>query len=161
MGILASDQITITDVTDGYAVILTSETYTFVEDSSGGTKNQSCTTEAVAYCGSNQCSAVNVSEKDIVCPTGITAEVSNSGSSKVKIAFKTSVNLTGACEATIPVVVDGIIVNKKFSLQWLRQELMELRENLVLMDKMALMVSLCLLLHHMVLYLKQIPETQC
>ena len=115
MGILASDQITITDVTDGYAVILTSETYTFVEDSSGGTKNQSCTTEAVAYCGSNQCSAVNVSEKDIVCPTGITAEVSNSGSSKVKIAFKTSANLTGACEATIPVIVDGIIVNKKFS----------------------------------------------
>lgn len=115
MGILASDQITITDVTDGYAVMLTSETYTFVENSSGGTKNQSCTTEAVAYCGSNQCSAVNVSEKDIVCPTGITAEVSNSGSSKVKIAFKTSANLTGACEATIPVVVDGIIVNKKFS----------------------------------------------
>lgn len=115
MGILASDQITITDVTDGYAVILTSETYTFVENSSGGTKNQNCTTEVVAYCGSNQCSAVNVSEKDIVCPTGITAEVSNSGSSKVKIAFKTSANLTGACEATIPVVVDGIIVNKKFS----------------------------------------------
>lgn len=115
MGILASDQITITDITDGYAVILTSETYTFVENSSGGTKNQSCTTEAVAYCGSNLCSAVNVSEKDIVCPTGITAEVSNSGSSKVKIAFKTSANLTGACEATIPVVVDGIIVNKKFS----------------------------------------------
>lgn len=115
MGILASDQITITDVTDGYAVILTSETYTFVENSSGGTKNQSCTTEVIAYCGSNQCSAVNVSEKDIVCPTGITAEVSNSGSSKVKIAFKTSANLTGACEATIPVVVDGIIVNKKFS----------------------------------------------
>ena len=115
MGILASDQITITDVTDGYAVILTSETYTFVENSSGGTKNQSCTTEVIAYCGSNQCSAVNVSEKDIVCPTGITVEVSNSGSSKVKIAFKTSANLTGACEATIPVVVDGIIVNKKFS----------------------------------------------
>lgn len=115
MGILASDQITITDVTDGYAVILTSETYTFVENGANGTKNQSCTTEAVAYCGSNQCSAVNVSEKDIVCPTGITAEVSNSGSSKVKIVFKTSVNLMGACEATIPVVVDGIIVNKKFS----------------------------------------------
>ena len=115
MGILASDQITITDVTDGYAVILTSETYTFVENASSGTKNQSCTTEAVAYCGSNQCSAVNVSEKDIVCPTGITAEVSNSGSSKVKITFETSANLTGACEATIPVVVDGIIVNKKFS----------------------------------------------
>ena len=56
MGILASDQITITDVTDGYAVILTSETYTFVENSSGGTKNQSCTTEVIAYCGSNQCS---------------------------------------------------------------------------------------------------------
>ena len=115
MAIKSADQITIVDVTDAYSVILTSETYTFVGGSGGVGAGQSCTTEAVAFCGSNQCTSVNVTAADIVCPTGISATVENSGTAKVKVTFKTTATIANACEATIPVVVDGITVNKKFS----------------------------------------------
>lgn len=115
MAIKSADQITIVDVTDAYSVMLTSEAYTFVGGTSGVAAGQSCTTEAVAFCGSNQCTSVNVTAADIVCPTGISATVENSGTSKVKITFRTTATIAVACEATISVVVDGITVNKKFS----------------------------------------------
>lgn len=115
MAIKSADQITIVDVTDAYSVILTSEAYTFVGNTSGAPSGLSCTTQAVAYCGTNQCAVVNVTAADIVCPSGISATVSNSGSSAPTITFTTTATVTAACEATIPVVVDGITVNKKFS----------------------------------------------
>lgn len=98
-----------------YSVMLTSEAYTFVGGTGGVGANQSCTTEAVAFCGNNQCSVVTVDAKSIVCPTGISAAVSNSGTSKVTIKFTTTATVNAACEATIPVSVDGITINKKFS----------------------------------------------
>lgn len=115
MGIKSADQITIVDITDAYSVMLTSEAYTFVGGTDGVESGQSCTTEVVAFCGTNQCSAVAVTTADIVCPTGISAAVSNSGTSKPKITFTTTATISTACEATIPVIVDGITVNKKFS----------------------------------------------
>lgn len=115
MSIKSADQITIVDITDAYSVMLTSEAYTFVGGTGGVGSGQSCTTEAVAFCGTNQCSTVSVNKEDIVCPTGITAAVANSGSSKVKITFTTTATIATACEATIPVLVDGITMNKKFS----------------------------------------------
>lgn len=115
MAIKAADQLTIIDVTDAYSVMLTSEAYTFVGGTGGVASGQTCTTEAVAFCGTNQCTSVNVTAADIVCPTGISAAVANSGTSKVKITFTTTATISAACEATIPVVVDGITMNKKFS----------------------------------------------
>jgi hypothetical protein len=115
MAIKAVDQITIVDVTDAYSVILTSEAYTFVGNTSGAPSGLSCSTQAVAFCGSNQCSVVNVTASDIECPSGISATVTNSGTSSPTITFRTTATITDACEATIPVVVDGITVNKKFS----------------------------------------------
>ena len=115
MAVKSTNQITIIDVTDAYSVMLTSEAYTFVGSTSGAGSGLSCTTQAVAYCGNNQCSSVNVTAADIICPPGISATVSNSGSSAPTITFKTTATITTACEATIPVVVDGITVNKKFS----------------------------------------------
>lgn len=115
MAIKSADQVTIIDVTDAYSVMLTSEAYTFVGGTGGVGAGQSCTTEAVAYCGTNQCTVVNVTAADIVCPAGISATVENSGTAKVKITFKTTATISTACEATIPVAVDGITVNKKFS----------------------------------------------
>ena len=78
MAIKSADQITIIDVTDAYSVMLTSEAYTFIGGTNGVAAGASCTTEAVAFCGTNQCSAVNVTAADIVCPTGISATVENS-----------------------------------------------------------------------------------
>lgn len=115
MGIKSADQITIVDVTDAYSVILTSEAYTFVGNTSGAPAGLTCTTQAVAYCGTNQCSTVNVTAADIKCPTGISASVTNSGTVSPTITFTTTATVTNACEATIPVLVDGITVNKKFS----------------------------------------------
>lgn len=115
MAIKSADQITIVDVTDAYSVLLTSEAYTFVGNTAGAAAGATCETEAVAYCGTNQCSVVNVNSANITCPTGITATVTNSGTARPKITFKTTATIANACEATIPVVVDGITVNKKFS----------------------------------------------
>lgn len=115
MAIKAADQISIVDVTDAYSVILTSEAFTFVGGTSGVASGATCSTQAVAFCGSNQCSSVTVDKSAITVPTGISASVSNSGSSAVTITFTTTATISSACEATIPVSVDGITVNKKFS----------------------------------------------
>ena len=77
MAIKAADQITVLDVSDAYSIMLTSETYTFIGGSGGATAGMSCETEAVAFCGSNQCSSVSVTAADIVTPTGISASVTN------------------------------------------------------------------------------------
>lgn len=113
--IKASDQITVIDVTDAYSVVLTSETYTFIGGTSGVAAGQSCSTEVAAYCGQNQCSKVSVTQSAIVCPTGISATVTNNNASLVKITFKTTATISSACEAIIPIVVDGITIYKKFS----------------------------------------------
>lgn len=115
MGIKAADQLTIMDVTDAYSVMLTSEAYTFIGNTSGAPSGLSCITEAVAFCGTNQCASVSVDKSSIILPTGISAAVEGSGTNKVKITFTTTAIISSACEATIPVVVDGITVNKKFS----------------------------------------------
>lgn len=115
MAIKAQSQITLTDITDAYNVILTSEAYTFVGNTSGAPSGLKCATQAVAYCGSNQCSSVTVDAKAITCPTGISVTVENSGTASPTITFTTTATITTACEATIPVVVDGITINKKFS----------------------------------------------
>lgn len=115
MAIKAADQLTIIDVTDAYSVMLTSEAYTFVGGTNGAAAGQTCTTDAVAFCGTNQCPSVSVTAADIVCPEGISATVENSGTSKVTVKFTTTATIADAREATIPVVVDGITMNKKFS----------------------------------------------
>lgn len=115
MAIKSADQITIVDVTDAYSVMLTSEAYTFVGNTTGAPAGQTCSTEAVAFCGTNQCNALTVNKDNIVCPTGISVAVENNGTAKVKIVFTTTGTITAACEATIPIEVDGVTVNKKFS----------------------------------------------
>ena len=115
MAIKATGQTTIIDVTDAYSVILTSEAFTFVGNTSGAPAGLKCATQAVAYCGSNQCTVVNVDQKAITCPTGISVAVENSGTASPTITFTTTATVTAACEAVIPVVVDNVTVNKKFS----------------------------------------------
>lgn len=115
MAVKSADQITIIDVTDAYSVILTSEAYTFVGGTSGVASGNTCTTQAVAFCGATQCQVVTVDSTKVVCPTGISASVTGSGTSTVTITFTTTATVSSACEATIPVSVDGITVNKKFS----------------------------------------------
>ena len=115
MSIKASCEVSLVDMTDAYSVMLTSEAYTFIGGTDGVPSGLSCETQAVAYCGNSQCSVVNVNSDDIICPTGISATVTDSGTSAPTIKFTTTSTITDACEATIPIVVEGITVNKKFS----------------------------------------------
>ena len=115
MEILASDQITLVDVTDAYSVMLSSEAYTFVGDSNGVAAGSSCTTEITAYCGETQCQSINITNSDIKCPTGISATLIGSGTQKVTITFTTTATVSVACEASISISIDDVTVNKKFS----------------------------------------------
>lgn len=113
MSIKASSQVSLIDITDAYSVILTSESYTFIGNTSGAPSGLSCSTQVVAFRGSVSCSKVSIGT--ITCPTGISATISNNNTSSPTITFKTTATVTTACEATIPVSVDGVTINKKFS----------------------------------------------
>lgn len=113
MAIKASNQVSLVDITDAYSVTLTSEAFTFVGNTTGAPAGLSCTTQAVAYRGTTQCSKVSIST--VTCPSGISATISNNNTASPTITFKTTATITAACEATIPVVVDSVTVNKKFS----------------------------------------------
>lgn len=114
MAIKGSAQTTLIDVTDAYSVILTSEAYTFQGNSEGAPAGSTCSTDIVAYCGDVPCK-ISVSSEDIVCPTGISASVENNNSLSPIITFKTTAVIKVACEATVPISVDGLVINKKFS----------------------------------------------
>ena len=113
MAVKASSQISMIDVTDAYSVLLTSEAYAFTGNTSGAPAGLTCTTQVVAFCGQKSCTSLNVS--NIRCPTGITATVSNNNTAVPTVTFKTTATITATCEAIIPVSVDGITINKKFS----------------------------------------------
>lgn len=113
MAVKASSQISMIDVTDAYSVLLTSEAYAFTGNTSGAPAGLTCTTQVVAFCGQKSCTSLNVS--NISCPTGITATVSNNNTAAPTVTFKTTAIITATCEAIIPVSVDEITINKKFS----------------------------------------------
>ena len=113
MAAKAKAQITVFDMTDAYSVILTSEAFTFAGNTSGAPAGLSCSTQAVAYCGEMQCKKVTIGT--VSCPTGISAAITNNGTASPTITFKTTVTVTASCEATIPVTVDDVTINKKFS----------------------------------------------
>lgn len=113
MAAKASCQVTIADITDAYSAVLTSETYTFMGNTSGAPIGSACTTQAMAYQGNIRCSKVTIGT--ISCPIGISASVSNNGTASPTITFKTTAVIAVACEASIPVIIDGITIYKKFS----------------------------------------------
>lgn len=113
MSVKATSQVSILDITDAYSITLTSEAFAFVGNTSGAPSGLSCATQVVAYCGTQQCQKVTVGT--ITCPSGISASISNNGSNAPIITFTTTATITAACEATIPVTVDGVTINKKFS----------------------------------------------
>jgi hypothetical protein len=112
MAVKASSQISIIDVTDAYSVTLTSEAYTFVGNTAGAPSGLTCTTQAVAYCGNTVCKII---VGTITCPIGISASVLNNNTVSPTITFKTTATISAACEATIPLTIDGVTITKKFS----------------------------------------------
>lgn len=121
MGVKSSSQVSLVDITDAYSVILTSESYTFTGDKEGAQIGLSCSTEVVAYCGTTPCPQVSITQSKIICPPGITATVTNNNTLSPEITFKTTAVIKDSCEATIPVEVDGVTINKKFSFSVAKQ----------------------------------------
>lgn len=114
MAIRSSDQISLVDLTDGYSVILTNDSYTFAGSTSAA-KAGSTTTTVLAMCGANQVAAA-VDNASIVAPTGVTTSVDNNATQPtITISVTTSVKTGGTVD--IPVSLDNgnIIIHKYFT----------------------------------------------
>lgn len=119
MAVKAKNQVTMLDITDAYSVILTSEAYTFIGNTSGAPLNSSCSTQVVVYQGNIQCSNVHV---EVTSPPGIKADIAGNDGASPTITFTTTATITESCEATISVTVDGgVTINKKFSFSVAKQ----------------------------------------
>ena len=120
MAVISSDQITLVNVSDAYSVTLSRESYIFIGNADGVPAGKKCTTEVTAYRGKDQCSAIAIAEKQIICPKGISATVSGNSTSKVTVTFTTTATITPPCEATIPITVEGNSFTKQFMFSWIQ-----------------------------------------
>ena len=112
MAIKAINQIDVIDLTDGYSVILTSDSHTFLGTTTSVNGTQTTTTQAMALCGNEQ---VPCTVGTITCPTGISA-VSDGKSPMPTITITATSALNKSGTITIPIVVNGdITINKTFS----------------------------------------------
>lgn len=112
MAIKAVNQIDVIDLTDGYSVILTNDSHTFLGTTTSVNGTQTATTQVMALCGSEQ---VPCTVGTITCPTGISA-VSDGKTPMPTITVTATSALTKSGTITIPIVVDGdITINKTFS----------------------------------------------
>ena len=116
MAIKSSDQISVVDLTDGYSVILTNDSYTFAGSTSAA-KAGSTTTTIIAMCGANQVPAA-VDNSKIIAPSGVTTSVDTDATQPtVTISVSTAVTAGGTVD--IPVSIDNgnIIIHKYFTFQ--------------------------------------------
>lgn len=112
MAIKAVNQIDVIDLTDGYSVVLTSDSHTFLGTTTSVNGTQTTTTQVMALCGNEQ---VPCTVGTITCPTGISA-VSDGKSPMPTITVTATSALTKSGTITIPIVVNGdITINKTFS----------------------------------------------
>lgn len=112
MAIKAVNQIDVIDLTDGYSVVLTSDSHTFLGTTTSVNGTQTTTTQAMALCGNEQ---VPCTVGTITCPTGISA-VSDGKSPIPTITITATSALNKSGTITIPIIVNSdITINKTFS----------------------------------------------
>ena len=124
MAIRSSDQISIVDLTDGYAVILTTDSYTFAGDTTKVKSTQSFSVGVYAYCGATSvAAAVNATTLNNSLPAGLSV-VSDGDATAPTLTFTATTDLTQAALTSaggrilIPVIVDGgeITISKSLAL---------------------------------------------
>lgn len=93
-------------------VMLTSAAYTFNGTTAGAPVGSTCSTQVLAYNGATPC---KVTVGTVTCPTGISATVTNNGTTSPTITFKTTAVVSAAGTASIPVTVDGVSITKQFA----------------------------------------------
>lgn len=109
----ASSQITLIDLTDGYSVVMTNESHTFLGTTNSVDGTQSTTTMIQALCGSE---VVPCSVGKIEAPTGLSI-VSDGKSPTPTLTITATSALTKSGTVVIPVQVNGgdITISKSFS----------------------------------------------
>ena len=116
MAIKSSDQISIVDLTDGYSVILTNDSFNFAGGVSAAVAG-STTTTVIAMCGGNQVPA-SVNNSNIVAPTGVTTSV-DTDPTQPTITISIANTVTEGGVVDIPVSIDNgnITIHKMFTFQ--------------------------------------------
>lgn len=113
MAVIAADQITVVDLTDGYSVNLSNDSYTFVGDQDGIIATQQSTTTVIQALRGSDEPTVSVDTSEIIAPEGITVSY-DSSTKALTITATASVDSSGV--VTIPVVLDGdVTIEKMFS----------------------------------------------
>lgn len=111
MAVKASNQITLIDLTDGYSVILTNDSYTFLGTTNSVSGTQTTTCMVQAMCGSE---VVSCSIGTISAPTGLSI-VSNNQTPTPTLTITATSALTQSGTVMIPVKIGEITISKAFS----------------------------------------------
>lgn len=111
MGVKASNQITLIDLTDGYSVVLTNDNYTFLGDTDSVANTQTTTSMIQALCGSE---VVPCSVGKITAPTGLSI-VSDGKSPSPTLTITATSALTQSGSVIIPVTIGEVVISKTFS----------------------------------------------
>lgn len=107
----ASNQVDLLDLTDGYSVILTNDSYTFLGNETSVNGTQTTSTQIMALCGAEQ---VACKVGAVECPEGLSAvSDGKTPSPTVTITATSALKKTGSI--TIPVIIGEITINKVFS----------------------------------------------
>lgn len=111
MAVKASNQKTLTDMTDGFSVVLTNDNYTFLGTTTGvdGTQSTTCKIQALQGADEVACSVGSIST-----PTGLSI-VSDGKTPIPTLTITATAALTTSGSVTIPVIVGEITINKVFS----------------------------------------------
>lgn len=112
MALRSTDQITLTDLTDGVSVVMSSESYAFPGTTSNAIAG-STTTKIQALRGSEYIAA-SVNTASITKPTGVTV-ASDAHATAPTLTISVASTVTSGGEIIIPVVVDGLTIEKRFS----------------------------------------------
>lgn len=111
MAIKTSGQITLMDLTDGYSVNLSCDSFTFQGDTDSVASTQTVTSIVQALCGNE---IVNCSVGTISAPTGLSI-VSDGKSPSPTLTITATSALTRNGSAIIPVKIGDITISKVFS----------------------------------------------
>lgn len=111
MAIKASNQITLIDLTDGYSVVLTNDSYTFLGNTTSVSGTQTTTCQIQALCGSE---IVACSVGQITAPTGLSI-VSDGKTPSPTLTITATSALTKSGTVIIPVVIGDVTISKAFS----------------------------------------------
>ena len=112
MAVKASNQLTLIDLTDGYSVVLTNESHTFLGNTTGVSATQTTTCMVQALCGGEQvpCSVGALTG----LPTGLT--ITSDGKTPIPTLTITATSaLTKGGTVLIPVQIGDISISKAFS----------------------------------------------